>query len=595
MEQQENARKTPLEKIVTGINGLDEILEGGLPRGRTTLVNGGPGCGKSILGLEFLYRGALAGEPGILVAFEERADAVRANAATLGWNLAALEDDKLLFLMEAHLSPGTIISGEFTVQALLAVIEGKAREMGAQRVVFDAMDVLLRLFDDPVRERDEIYRLHYWLLASGLTGIITSKVPTGEWRSTRYEFLDFMADNVILLDQRMNEQTATRRLRVLKCRGSNFGRNEYPYVISSDGISVIPVSRVGLRHKALGEKISTGHARFDTILGGGIARASCILFSGQPGTGKTILASTYVQAACKRGERVLYIGFEESTEALIGNMLSPGIDLRPALNSGTLEFLTAIPESIGVEEHLLQLMERLDAFHPNHVVVDAISACVRMGGKQAASEYLIRVLDACKTRGVTVLLINQTSGRTDVTEISGNGISSLVDSVIRLSYIKLPGETNRTIEVMKSRGSKHSNQIREFCITDHGFEIVDVYTGGGEVLTGQARIDQEERDDIEVRYRLAKIEAMEHKLVSQREEMKAEKERIQKIAESDLAGLQVQIASTLVELESMRLELEMATKVMDARAVGRGEDSDSLLLQERVRKSLKSTTSGGAQ
>ncbi|MBL7062990.1 MAG: AAA family ATPase [Anaerolineae bacterium] len=343
----DKGRETPptkvgaLPKTATYIAGLDEVLEGGLPAGRTTLVNGSPGCGKSVLGLEFVYRGAAAGEPGIFITFEERADAVRANASTLGMALAPLEEADKLFLYAARVDPEMVLAGEFDPKGLLAIIEGKARAMGARRIVLDALDVLLRLYDDPARERTALYAINDWLRDHEMTAVLTVKTPQAPATSSRYEFLDFMADCVIYLDQRVVEQVITRRLRVLKYRGSSHGHNEYPYVITADGMSVIPLSTAGLRHKPLGEKVSCGQARLDTILDGGYRRASCVLISGTSGAGKTALAATFVRAACERGERVLYISFEESEEALVDCMLSPGIDLYPALQAGTLRILTA--------------------------------------------------------------------------------------------------------------------------------------------------------------------------------------------------------------------------------------------------------------
>ena len=483
---------TNLKKASTHIPGLDEILEGGLPRGRTTIINGAAGSGKTLFGLEFLYRGALAGEPGIFVGFEESVEQLRQNAATLGWDLSALERENQLFLLEAHVKPNTLMSGDFSLKGLLAVVSGKSKEMGAKRIVIDAMEVALRLFDTPQKVRNEMHVLNDWLQTSDLTTILTIRPPTRGGHSAYEDFFDSMGDCVINMEARVVEQITTRRLRVVKYRGSAFGRNEYPYVITETGLHTAPISTVGLRHKPLGEKITTGNSRLDKILDGGYRRNSCVLITGQPGAGKTILASTFTAAVCSRGERVLYIGFEESEDAMVGNVLNAGVNLSPYMDSDNLTFLTNFPEAMGAEEHYIRALIRIEAFHPAHVVVDAISACVRMGGKLAAFEYLMRLLNTCKERGITLLMVNQLTDPTPLMEISGNDISSMVDTLIFLAYDEGIGETNRLLSILKSRGSAHSNQKREYVITNDGIRILDVYVGRGDVLTGTARLQQDE-------------------------------------------------------------------------------------------------------
>ncbi len=474
-----------LPKVATGVAGLDDILEGGLPKGRTTLVSGGPGTGKTVLALEFVYRGAVAGEPGIIVAFEEEADAVRQNAASLGWDLARLEQAGQIFLMEARLDADVVLSGHFNLKGLLAIIGGQAASMGARRIVIDALDVLLEVFDDPVRQRSEVYALHRWLADNGFTSILTMKTsPSGELLP-RYGFLDFLVDCSVYLDQRISEQVSTRRLRVIKYRGSGFGRNEYPYAVTQDGMKLVPTSTVGLWHEPLGPKMSTGHPRLDALMEGGYRRASCVLISGRTGTGKTTLACTFVRAAHQRGENVCYIGFEESEAAMVTSMLSPGIDLRSALQAGTLHVMTAMPEAMGAEEHLIRALRALDVFQPQHVVVDAISSCKRMGSEQAAFDYLVRLVNACKERGITSFLINQSAGSQAEHEISGIGISSLVDVVIFLRYVQEKDVIKRVLLILKSRGSRHSNRYHEFLITDQGIDIGEG-TLGADTVGGEA-------------------------------------------------------------------------------------------------------------
>ena len=500
-----------LGKTPTHIKGLDEILEGGLPRDRTTVINGGPGSGKTLLALEFLYRGALAGEPGIFVGFEEPIEHLRQNTATLGWDLSALERENRLVLLSGHIKPDALVSGDISLKGLLAAASGKTREIGAKRIVIDALEVVLRLFDEPRQVRNEMHLLNDWLQQAGLAAILTVRPPKRAAASTYEDFFDSMGDCLMVLDARVADQISTRRLRVVKYRGSGFGRNEYPYVITNTGIHTAPISTVGLRHKPLGEKITTGIARLDNMLDGGYRRASCVLVAGIPGTGKTILCSTFVSAACERGEKVLYISFEESEDALVENVFSAGVALKPHIESGQLRMLTSFPEAMGAEEHYIRALEAIEELSPAHVVVDAISACERIGGQQAAFEYLMRLLNACKERGITILMVNQTASD-NIAEISGIGISSMVDTVIGLTYKVDYGEITRLLHVLKSRGSRHSNQQREFVITDDGIQILDLYLGAGEVLTGAARQVQEAKDRAEAQRLDYDIQAKELEL-----------------------------------------------------------------------------------
>jgi len=419
---------------------------------------------------------------------------LRSNAASLGWDLPALERESRFFIFEPNIDTNAVISGDFSLKGLLAAIAGKNREIGAKRIVIDALEVGLRLFDEPRQIRAEMHVLNDWFRENRLTAILTVRPPKRIEARIFEDFFESMGDCVIFLDTRMRENISTRRLRVVKYRGSDFGHNEYPYIISNNGLFVAPISSVGLRHKPLGETMSTGIERLDTILGGGYRRSSCILIAGEAGIGKTTLVSTFVKEACKRGENVRYIGFEESQDALVGNVMSSGIDLLPCLQTGRLEFLTRFPEAMGAEEHYLQAKMRIDAFKPRHVVVDAISACERMGGKLASFDYLMRLLNYCKDLGITIFLTNQINTTKNQLEISGNEISSMVDTAILLYYQDEPGERNRILQVLKSRGIGHSNQAREFLITNNGFIIRDVYTGAGKVLTGTARQLQEEAD-----------------------------------------------------------------------------------------------------
>lgn len=549
-----------MQKVPTAIPGMDEVLHGGLPAGRTTLAGGGPGSGKSIFGMQFLYNGAKYGEPGIFVAFEERAEAVRNNALTLGWDLAPLEKEGKLFLLEAHVDPQTVLSGDFTIKGLLAIIEGKAKSIGAKRIVIDAIDILLRLFDDPARERSELYSLHDWLNDRGLTAVLTVKSAVGADIATRYEFLDFMADCVIHFDNRVVEQVSTRRLRVTKYRGSGFFPNECPFIIR-EGINVISASGTEIRHKAKATKVSSGLTRLDSMLDGGFRRGSSILISGTSGTGKTTLANVFAVGACRQGEKVLYISFEESEEAIVSCMLSAGIDLRPALQEGKLRIVTAMPESAGSEEHLFNNLRTIEEFRPGHVVVDAVSSCKRMGTLREAYDYVMRLTNACKERGITSVLTNQTEGFQEENEISGVGISSNIDTVLFLRYVDIGGEVNRVLIVMKARGQKHSNQYREFRITERGIEIADVYIGTGGVLTGVARQEQEAKEAVDLRRKQLEIEYKEHFITQKKAEMAA-----------DIARRQAELETNKTEVKSLQLEASLFAGGRGLRGKMRTED-----------------------
>ena len=465
-------KRRPIPKVLSQISGLDEVLEGGFPRGRTTMASGGPGSGKTVLGLQFLCSGAMNGEPGVFITLEERAHAVRQNALSMGWNLAALEKAGKVAIIEARLYGEEVIAGDFDIQGLLAIVAGHIKRIGAKRVVLDGLDVLLRVFSDPQRERNELYRLHDWLIDRGLTNILTAKAHRDGEAAAQYEFLDFMADCVLRLDHRVIGQVATRRLRVVKYRGSGFGTNEYPYVIGEHGIVLFPLTKAELAHQPLGPKVSSGLAGLDVMLQGGYRSTSCILITGTSGTGKTTLASTFVRAACQRGERVLYLSFEESREAMVTAMLSAGIDLRPPLRTRKLVIQSALPEAMGSDDHLIRALDIIDTFKPHHVTLDAISACVRMGSQQAAFDYLMRLVSILKERGITSIMTNQTSNEPGKDEeLSGVGFSSVVDAVIQLRFVEKDQEVTRQMLIVKSRGSAHSNRRESFMITSRGLEF----------------------------------------------------------------------------------------------------------------------------
>lgn len=470
MGQKSSAKQaTGIVKVETQIKGLDEILHGGLPQGRTTLVGGGPGTGKTLLGLEFLYHGAICGDAGLFLSFEEPSERIRQNTASFGWDLESLEKDGKLCLLEGKIEPEAVISGDFNLRGLLAIIEGKAKAMGAERIVIDALDILLRIFNDSNREQQQVFMLHKWLTKQGLTAILTSKNLKTPDISSPFDYLDFMVDCVIYLDQRITEQVNTKRVQVIKYRGSSYGSNEYPFLVIDSGMFFDPISDMELNYESSSARISSGNPSLDVILGGGYQTGSCILISGATGTGKTSIASTLAQSACENGQKVLYVNFEESRDGMLAGMRSLGIDLRPALQNSSLQVTSVMPESRGTEEHLYDKVTAINSFRPDHIVVDAISACERIAGKRASFDFIMRLIHFCKKKGITVILINQ--ARDTPHEISGIGISSIIDTIITLNYTVTGNETGRILQIIKSRGAKHSNRHHNYLLTGTGIQF----------------------------------------------------------------------------------------------------------------------------
>jgi len=468
---QSNRQATPrIAKVATQIQGLDDILHGGLPEGRTTLLAGGPGTGKSVLGLEFIYRGAMSGNPGIFLTFEETAESMRQNALTFGWDLESLEQEGRFFLLEGRLDPHVVLAGDVSLKGLLAVIEGKAKEMTANRIVIDAIDMLMRLFDEPKRQQNEIFALNRWLKDQSMTALLTTK-NLKDTDSIEYDYLDFMADCVIYLDQRISEQVTTKRLQVLKYRGSGYGANEFPFLISENGVHFNPITDMEMRYEPSSERISSGNASLDAILGGGYQTGTCVLIVGATGTGKTSVACTFARSACQEGQRVLYVNYEESPDSMAAGMLSMGIDLRPAINDSTLQIMSLMPESMGIEQQLFHILNRVKDFKPHHLVVDAISACKRIAGEKAAFDFLMRLIDFCKKMGITIILVNQSKSLSEEHEITGIGISSIIDTIIALRLRDMGNEMTRILLVLKSRGTKHSMNHHTFLLTDQGIQI----------------------------------------------------------------------------------------------------------------------------
>lgn len=485
---------TPLPKVPTGITGFDEITYGGLPLGRTTLVRGGPGCGKTVFAVQSLVNAARdRGEPGILVAFEESASQIVANAATLGWDIPALAAKRLFFL-DASLSPEMIQSGEFNLSRLLNVLEAVIGESGARHIVFDGIDVLLRLLDNPVAERREVYRVRDWLARNGLTAIITQKVGTDDDLSWHhYNFMQFMADCVVTLGHQVVAGSSFRNLRVMKYRGSGFLGDEFPITITQAGIQVTNRGPVELHYVVTNERVSSGIPRLDAMLGGGYYRGSNILISGAPGTAKSTLAGLFVAAACARGERAMYVNFDEGAAQIVRNLGSVGIRLLPHQKSGLLKIYSTRTRGPNIADQFGELRSVIRAHKPRCLVVDPLSALASKLAHVASADATQIFLDYLKAEGITAVNTSLLDGP-DVGEATATGISTIADTWIHLSYVVHEGERNRALTIVKSRGTSHSNQVRELSLADTGVTLTDVFTAQGQVLMGVARWEREQEE-----------------------------------------------------------------------------------------------------
>jgi circadian clock protein KaiC len=484
-----------LEKAPTGIVGLDEITGGGYPRGRPTLVTGSAGSGKTLLSMQFLAQGAVQyNEPGVFMAFEETAGELTRNFASLGFDLDRLIANGQMLIDYVKIDPSEIEeTGDYDLEGLFIRLGCAIDAIGAKRVVLDTIEVLFSGFKNDAILRAELARLFRWLKDKGVTAIVTGE--RGEKSLTRYGLEEYVADCVILLDNRMENQIATRRLRIIKYRGSNHGTNEYPFLIEEDGISVLPLTSLRLEHSASNERISTGIERLDNMLDGmGYYRGSSILISGTAGTGKTSFAVHFVDAACRRGERCIYFAFEESPGQIVRNMRSIGLDLEPWINKGLLQIRSMRPMAFGLEMHLLDILRHIDKFQPEIVIFDPISNLINVGATEDVKSMLTRLIDYMKSKGITALC----TSLVDIEDegMTGQGVSSLMDTWIKLRMFETDSERNRGISVIKSRGMRHSNQIREYLLTDQCVKIMDVYLGKqGGLLMGSARATQEARED----------------------------------------------------------------------------------------------------
>ncbi|HTT53515.1 MAG TPA: circadian clock protein KaiC [Streptosporangiaceae bacterium] len=549
-----------LPKAPTGIAGLDEITGGGLPQGRSTLVTGSTGTGKTLLGLGFLVAGAREhGEPGVLVTFEESADKVTANVASMGFDLEALQRDGMLIIIAFPVEATEIVeTGEFDFGPLSLVLDDAIGRIGAKRVVLDSIEVLFGAFKAQAIVRAELGRLFGWLEGREVTAIVTGERADNSL--TRHGIEEYVSDCVIALDHRLHDGVATRRLQVVKYRGSTHETNEYPFLISAHGFEVLPLTAVSLDYGASSERLSTGVPRLDRMLSGGLYRGSTVLVSGAPGTGKTTLGAHLIDAACARDERALLVLFEESPDEVIRNMRSVGLDLRQWAETGMLRIWAARPSAFGLETHLTILARLVDEQKPTITVLDGITSLTHQPTQAEVVSMVARQTHLLKSRGITTMATTLLQEE----EHSGMGVSSLMDTWLLLRNVESNGERNRLLFVLKSRGTAHSNQVREFLLTQHGVELADVYVGPGGVMTGSARVSQQARE---------RSDQLEHEeqLMRRKRELRA---RVAQ-GQAQLAVLQDELASEQAELA--QIANREARLAADAQAT-----RDALSVQRRA-------------
>ncbi len=545
-----------LEKCPTGIPGLDQITAGGLPRGRTTLVCGGSGSGKTLLAMEFLVKGAVDhDEPGVFMCFEESAGKLVQNSASLGFDLQALAAEKKLVIDQVHVERSELEeSGAYDLEGLFIRLGYAIDSIGAKRVVLDTIEVLFGALPNLAVLRAELRRLFRWLEDRGVTAIVTGE--RGAASLTRHGLEEYVSDCVILLDQRVEDAIATRRLRIVKYRGSAHGTNEYPFLLDERGFTVMPLTAIGLKYPVSTEVVSTGIAPLDAMLdGGGYYRGSTMLVSGAAGAGKSSVAAHFVEAACRRGERCLYFAYEESPDQILRDMGSIGIELKPWVDAGLLRFQAMRPGSYGLETHLVSIQREFERFRPQAVVLDPISGFESAGGFLDAKVMLFRLVDLLKSGGITAVFTSLTGGG-DPEQQTEAGISSVIDIWLVLRNLEQGSERTRLLYIIKARGMGHSNQVREFRLTDQGVDLVDVYMGPSGILTGSSRAAQELQDRAAA-------------LVRQREV-----ERRHLVMQGKRRALEARIA----ELQA-QLDVELA---QDQDVITEGETHAQNLLSERI-------------
>ncbi|MHB1872210.1 MAG: circadian clock protein KaiC [Steroidobacteraceae bacterium] len=559
-------------KLATGIKGFDQLSGGGLPRNRTTLVMGGPGTGKTVFALQTLIDAARERkQPGIFVAFEEAPKTIFANVAAFGWPLSALARSALFFL-DARLSPAVVQSGEFELTGMLAVLEAKKQELGAVWIVLDGIDVLLSLLRNPGAEMREIYRVRDWLAHNGLTAIVTAKLDADSSQAMNYGFMQFMVDCVIRFDRRLEQGVPVRRLEITKFRGSDFSAGEFPVSFDSHGMEVAAPASVDVRREAPAERVSTGFRGLDSMLGGGLFRGSTTLVTGAPGTSKTTLAGQFAASACRRGERALFVSFDEGGERIRRNLTSVGIHLDAHVKSGLLRMYSGSTDAGDPEEHLIRIAALILDHRPRCMVIDPLSAIARTGALSSARAAGNRLLCKIRDRNLTSFITSLVDGDDPQAEATELQISTIADTWIHLSYLVRGGERNRALTIIKSRGTAHSNQVRELVLNSKGPALVDAYSAGGEVLMGTLRWEKEAEE------RTRKL---------QRRAQYSQKRRELQLAEADIIA---RMAALQVDLERQRAELALYTRDDEARQASLEEWENEL----RKKRSVNSPASASA-
>jgi circadian clock protein KaiC len=498
MKPSSTKRLNPL-KARTGIEGFDEITNGGLPRGRTTLIEGGPGSGKTIMALQSLVNGALIdNEPGIFVAFEERTEQITLNAAKFGWDLVDLQKKKKLFLLNAQPTLDLVQSGSFDLGGMLAALDAKVREIKAKRIVFDAVDVILSLLADPIVERREIYRINEWLVARGMTGIITSKAdsPFGTILSQpQLGFVQYVADCAVILGYELVHGVSQRNMRVVKFRGSAHSENESPFVITSKGLEVADTREQSqVKAQVTSERVPTGVERLDTMLEGGYYRGASVLITGLPGAAKSTLSGAFAEAACQRGEKTLFVSFDSDISEMIRNLASVNIRLERFVKNGMFRMFASRSTTSSAELHLMRIKSAAREFGARCLVIDPVAALTRGGADESSHNVAERLVDWTKAAGITLVCTSPSNDMGSALAGTPLQISALSDTWIHLSYVVVAGERNRGLSIIKSRGTPHSNQVREVVLSNTGVDLTDVYTAGGEVLMGTLRWEKEQAE-----------------------------------------------------------------------------------------------------
>ncbi|MFD0767085.1 circadian clock protein KaiC [Mucilaginibacter lutimaris] len=541
-----------LPKALTGITGLDEITGGGLPLGRPTLICGEAGSGKTLMSIEFIVRGAVNyNEPGVFVAFEEKSEELATNVASLGFDLKTLQAEKKIKIDHIHIDRSEIEeTGEYDLEGLFIRLGYAIDSIKAKRVVLDTLENLFSGLDNQAVLRTELRRLFTWLKEKGVTAIITGE--RGEGSLTRQGLEEYVSDCVILLDNRVTNQITTRRLRVIKYRGTVHGTNEYPFLIDEEGISVLPVTSLKMANQVSSERISTGIKALDVMLGGkGLFRGGSVLVSGTAGTGKTSLAASFANETCNRGEKCVYFAMEESPSQIIRNMRSIGVDLKKHVDSGLLVFNASRPNLYGLEMHLVAMHKQIKNNKPSVVIIDPITNFINIGSVSEVKNMLVRLIDFLQEEQISVMF-TALSLNTIVNEQTDEGVSSLVDAWFLVRDIEFNGERNRGLYVMKSRGMKHSNQVREFVITNNGLDLIDVYLGPDGILTGSAREQQMLLERTGEAIRTNAVGRKDREILRKRQ-----------VLEAKIASLNSEFESVEEELNKVYMEEELKKQILE--------------------------------